>query len=109
MLITFTFVSLALALEVPVLPTAPRTGVEIVQRQCGLCHGPGIGGAPKIGDRGAWNKRLSKGLDGLTQSAAAGRGGMPPRGGLSELSDGELRAAIANMLHASGASGGEVH
>ena len=107
MLTTFALVSLAVALEVPIIGGTNRSGPEIVKVQCGLCHGPGIGGAPRIGDRGAWNKRLSKGLEGLTRSAAAGRGGMPPRGGLSDLTVPELRSAIAHMLHASGASGGE--
>ena len=87
--------------------TPSRSGAQIVQKQCVLCHGPGVGGAPRIGDRGAWNKRLASGLDGLVRSAATGKNGMPPRGGLSDLSDGELRAAVAHMLHASGAAGGE--
>jgi cytochrome c5 len=34
---------------------------------------------------------------------------MPPRGGLSALSDEQLRAAVANMLNLSGANGGEEH
>ena len=87
--------------------SASRSGAQVVQQQCILCHGPGVGGAPKMGDRAAWNKRLSKGLDGLTRSAIAGRGGMPPRGGLADLSDAEVRSAIAHMLHGSGATGGE--
>ena len=86
---------------------ASRTGSQVVQQQCILCHGAGVGGAPKVGDRNAWNKRLAKGVDGLAQSAIAGRGAMPPRGGLADLSDAEVRAAVVHMLHASGAAGGE--
>jgi cytochrome c5 len=96
-----------LAAQAAAPPTSPKSGAQVVKEQCALCHGPGIGGAPRIGDRPPWNKRLSSGLDGLVRSAIAGKGGMPPRGGLGDLSDAELRAAVAHMLHASGAAGGE--
>ena len=107
MITTLTLSTAILVAQAAVPPTSTRSGAQIVQNQCALCHGPGVGGAPRIGDRGAWNKRLSSGLDGLVRSAAIGKGGMPPRGGQSDLSDSELRAAVAHMLHASGAAGGE--
>ena len=77
-----------------------RTGQQVVEYQCTLCHTKGIGGAPRIGDGKAWGQRASAraGLDGLMQSAQKGRGAMPPRGGLSDLSDAELREAIQYML-----------
>jgi cytochrome c5 len=87
----------------------PASGAQVVQQQCKLCHGPGIGGAPRIGDRAAWTKRLARGFEGLVLSAAAGRVGLPPRGGLGDLTDEQLRAAGANMLNLSGANGGEEH
>ena len=81
-------------------PSAPggRSGAEVVRLQCVLCHGSGIGGAPRIGDRAAWQRRARGGVDMMARSAAAGRGGMPPRGGLSDLTDAELRAAVVYML-----------
>jgi cytochrome c5 len=79
-----------------------RSGEQIVQYQCTLCHGPGISGAPKIGDGKAWGARAQVGLDGLARSAARGRGAMPPSGGLAEITEPELRAAIAYMLERSG-------
>ena len=77
-----------------------RTGQQVVEYQCALCHKQGVGGAPKIGDAKAWQQRVSarSGVDGLLRSAQQGRGAMPPKGGLSDLSDEELRAAIAYML-----------
>jgi cytochrome c5 len=79
-----------------------RSGEQIVQYQCGLCHGAGISGAPKIGDGKAWGARARVGLDGLLRSAIRGRGAMPPSGGLAEVTEPELRAAIAYMLERSG-------
>jgi cytochrome c5 len=77
-----------------------RSGAQVVKAQCAKCHQDGKGGAPKIGDREAWNKRLSKGIDQATRSAIAGHGGMPPRGDKADLTDGEVRAAILHMFNA---------
>jgi cytochrome c5 len=76
---------------------APRSAPDIVRATCALCHGPGIGGAPRIGDARAWRKRAASGLESLVRSAAAGKGAMPPSGGMPDLSEEELRAAIAYM------------
>ena len=79
-----------------------RSGEQVVQYQCVLCHGPGLSGAPKIGDGRAWGARANAGIDSLVRSATRGRGAMPPSGGLADLSETELRAAIAYMLQRSG-------
>lgn len=76
-----------------------RSGRQIVEMQCYKCHETGIGGAPKIGDRQAWIPRVSQGLDNVTRSAIRGHGGMPARGGMADISDTELRDAIAYMLN----------
>ena len=36
-----------------------RSGKQVVEAVCFSCHGSGANGAPKIGDRKAWNKRAS--------------------------------------------------
>lgn len=77
-----------------------RSGAQVVKAQCAKCHQDGKGGAPKIGDREAWSKRLSQGIDHAVRSAIAGHGGMPPRGDKADLTDGEVRAAILHMLEA---------
>ena len=79
----------------------PRTGPEIVNAQCLKCHGEGVGGAPKMGDKKAWVGRARDGFDGLVQSAIRGHGGMPARGGMAELTDAEMRAAITYLFQAS--------
>ena len=80
----------------------PRTGEQVVQYQCVLCHGSGLSGAPRIGDQKAWSARANDGVARLVHSASRGRGAMPPSGGLADLSEPELRAAIVYMLQRSG-------
>ena len=87
---------------VPIDKSAPpvaRSGKQIVQEQCVKCHGTGVGGAPRIGDRKAWIARAKQGLDVVVRSAIQGHGGMPARGGLANLSDEEIRSAVIYMLN----------
>ena len=80
--------------------TPPRSGRQIVDARCASCHATGTGGAPKIGDRTAWTPRASGGLDTLVASAIHGHGAMPPRGGMANLTDTEVRAAVVYMINA---------
>jgi len=79
-----------------------RTGEQVVKAACAKCHETGEGGAPKLGDKEAWAKRLSGGVEATTNSAIKGHGGMPARGGFADLTDSEVRAAILHMYSASG-------
>jgi cytochrome c5 len=85
-------------------PKVLKTGEEIVKNVCSACHTTGAANAPKIGDKGAWGPRLAQGLDGLTKSAIKGKGAMPPRGGVPDLTDFEVSRAIVFMTNQSGAS-----
>ena len=78
---------------------AERTGAQVVAAACGKCHETGVGGAPRIGDRAAWVSRVKLGLNPVYQSALKGHAGMPARGGMAELSDAEVKAAVAFMLN----------
>jgi len=89
----------------PAAPAAAggaRSGEQIVKQVCSGCHGSGKGGAPKIGDRTAWAKRVSHGVDAVTASAISGHAGMPARGGMASLTDPEMRAAVLYMFNAGG-------
>ena len=77
-----------------------RSGAQVVKAQCSKCHQDGKGGAPRIGDREAWSKRLNQGVDHAVHSAISGHGGMPPRGDKADLTDAEVRAAILYMFNA---------
>ena len=76
-----------------------RSGGEVVQAYCAKCHQTGAEGAPKIGDRAAWIPRLREGFEGLVGSAIKGHGPMPSRGDVANLTDSEIRAAIAYMIN----------
>jgi cytochrome c5 len=80
---------------------ASRGGQEIVEGQCVKCHGKGFAGAPRIGNRDAWVERGRLGFDGLVRSAINGHGAMPARGGMADLTDAEVRRAVAYMVDAS--------
>jgi len=81
-----------------------RTGEQIVKEVCSNCHESGKGGAPVIGDRAAWAKRVSHGVDAVTASAIHGHAGMPARGGMASLTDPEMRSAVLYMFNAGGGS-----
>jgi cytochrome c5 len=80
------------------VPVADRTGEQIVKSRCVECHGSGKNGAPRIGDPDAWIPRLKPGFDGLVRSAVNGHGAMQPRGGMANLTDAEMRSAVAYMV-----------
>jgi len=80
---------------------ADRTGEQIVKAQCIKCHGTGVDGAPRIGDKAAWIDRARLGFDGVVRSAIQGHGAMPARGGMANLTDSEMRAAVTYMFQQS--------
>lgn len=84
-----------------VATSGARTGEQIVQKSCGNCHVAGLKGAPKIGDRAAWTKRVSHGVDAVAALAIKGHGGMPARGGMADLTDAELKSAVQYMFNQS--------
>jgi cytochrome c5 len=77
-----------------------RSGEEIVKQVCSNCHETGKGGSPRIGDRKAWAKRVSQGVDAVTASAIRGHAGMPARGGMASLTDAEMKSAVLYMFNA---------
>jgi cytochrome c5 len=81
---------------------AVRDGQQVYQAGCVACHDAGVAGAPKVGDKGQWAKRIAKGLGTLHASAVNGvqgsAGVMPPKGGNLALSDAEVKAAVDYMV-----------
>jgi cytochrome c5 len=78
-----------------------RSGEQVVNIVCQTCHGAGLVGAPKIGDKAAWQPRLAQGVNPLHEHAIKGIRAMPPRGGNPSLSDAEVSAAVDYMLRQS--------
>lgn len=75
-------------------------GKEVYSKSCIACHGSGAAGAPRIGDKPAWEKRIAKGNDALYASALNGVTGtaMLARGTCSACSDDDLKAAVDYMV-----------
>ena len=74
------------------------SGEAIYTKACVVCHASGAAGAPKLGDKGAWEARVALGMDALLKTAIDGKGAMPPRGTCATCSDDDLRAAIEYMV-----------
>lgn len=99
------FAAAALPLEALAQDAVGKPGDQTVGNICSVCHEDGLMGAPKIGDSSAWKARLGHAgsIDTLVDTAAHGKGNMPPRGGQPGLTNADLRAAIRYMLSKSGA------
>ena len=68
------------------------------QMSCNACHGTGAAGAPMLGDSGAWELRLDKGMEALLANVVNGVGAMPARGICMTCSDDDLKAIVDYML-----------
>jgi cytochrome c5 len=78
-------------------------GKDIYNTTCVACHGAGIAGAPKFGDKAAWAPRIAQGDAVLNEHAIKGfqgkAGVMPPKGG-SSAPDEAIKAAVNYMTAA---------
>jgi cytochrome c5 len=90
---------------VPGAALAAIDGEAVYNKACTTCHATGLAGAPKLGDAADWGPRIAQGEALLLEHAIKGftgkKGMMPPKGGFVNLSDDEVRAAIAYMTTAS--------
>ena len=88
--------------EAPAAAAAPADGKTTYETACAVCHGAGIAGAPKIGDKAAWSPRIARGLATLEKHAIGGfqgeTGVMPAKGGRPDLSDELVKATVAHMV-----------
>jgi len=80
----------------------PRSGEQVYNASCMACHASGVAGAPKLGDKAAWEPRAAKGIDGLLTTATSGLKAMPPKGTCADCSDDELKGAIEYILSQTG-------
>lgn len=80
-----------------------KTGQQVYETTCTACHGAGVAGAPKFGDKDAWGDLLKLGQDELVKNAIHGIRAMPAKGGNPSLDDIEVARAVAYMANAAGA------
>jgi cytochrome c5 len=83
-------------------PAMPKNGQELFEQTCSVCHGQGIAGAPKAGDKAAWAPRIAEGKATLYEHALKGfqgrTGVMPPKGGRTDVPDDLVRQAVDYMV-----------
>lgn len=86
----------------PAAPAEDLGGEEVFNMACMACHGAGVAGAPKMGDKAAWGPRIAKGMDTLHKHSIEGftgdAGFMPPKGGRADLSDKSVMNAVDYMV-----------
>lgn len=80
-------------------------GKSTYNKTCALCHGAGVAGAPKPGDKADWAPRIAQGMDTVYKHAIEGftgsKGAMPARGGGASLTDEQVKAAVDFMVNQS--------
>lgn len=86
------------------VPVAMRelSGEQVYSSTCVACHGSGLAGAPKFGDKALWAPRIAQGIDTLHKHALEGytgaTGTMPVKGGLTDVTDKSILAAVDYMV-----------
>jgi cytochrome c5 len=66
---------------------------------CATCHAIGLAGAPKLGDKVAWEPRLAQGIDVLYDHGINGLApAMPAKGMCFTCSDDDIRALVDYMV-----------
>jgi cytochrome c5 len=80
----------------------PKDGTAAYETACQACHGAGIAGAPKVGDKAAWGPRIAQGKDTLYKHALNGftgkSGMMPPKGGRADWPDDLIKQAVDHIV-----------
>jgi cytochrome c5 len=102
--------AVASASNVPSQPAAGATsaasaggsaeGKGVYDETCHVCHGTGLLGSPKFGDKAAWAPRIATGMPALYNAALHGLKAMPPKGGNASLTDAQVKAAVDYMVAA---------
>jgi cytochrome c5 len=93
-----TAIAMCAGLAMAASGTAMADGAETYKAACQACHMTGAAGAPKLGDKAAWEPRIALGKDALYASVINGKGAMPPKGGRADLSDDVVKAAVDYMV-----------
>ena len=81
-----------------IVETAERSGEEIYNSKCAGCHTSGVMGSPKFASLEDWAPRVGLGLEKLTLSAIAGKGGMPAKGTCMDCTDNDIKITVQYML-----------
>ncbi len=97
----------ATAAAAPAAAPAPQqtaavnpAGEKLYKSVCFACHATGVANAPKFGDKAAWEPYIKTGMDAMVKVAMQGKPPMPPKGGATNASEDDIRAAVQYMVNA---------
>jgi cytochrome c5 len=82
----------------------PASGKDIYKENCAVCHDEGKNGAPKLGDKAAWQPLIAKNMDVLLENTLRSEE-HPKNGGCVLCTTGELMEAIKYMVAQSKSEG----
>ena len=80
-------------------------GKQIYEQYCQACHNGAYPGAPKLGDKTAWQPRIAKGMDVLILNTIKGIGNMPANGSCAKCNTAQIKAAVKYMVNESKTEG----
>jgi cytochrome c5 len=80
-------------------------GKKIYEQYCQACHNGSYIGAPKVGDKSAWQPLIAQGMDVLILHSMTGIGNMPAKGSCSKCSEAEIKAAVKYRVNESRTEG----
>ena len=75
----------------------PSNGKDIYEENCSICHNEGKQGAPKLGDKQAWEPLIAQNMDVLVENTI-NDDAHPKNGGCKECTTGEILEAIKYMV-----------
>lgn len=70
---------------------------QAYRASCFACHNVGAGGAPKPGDKPAWETRMAKGMDAVMANVINGVNAMPAKGLCFTCTNDDLKAIVEYM------------
>lgn len=93
----FVFLAALLVLLPTLNVSYAATTADLYNQSCVTCHGAAVLGAPKTGDKAAWNARMKKGMPTLVKNVKDGYKNMPARGLCNTCTDAQLADLIVLM------------
>lgn len=93
----FVLVVLAGLLSVSAHAVDPAVKAKF-DKSCTFCHTSGAAGAPKVGDKAAWQPRMAQGMDKMVLSVKNGKNAMPPKGMCNDCTDADYKALINYLV-----------
>ncbi|HQY22768.1 MAG TPA: cytochrome c5 family protein [Gammaproteobacteria bacterium] len=73
-------------------------GQQHYEQVCHICHGTGLAGAPKFGDKADWAPRIADGMATMVKRAIEGYKAMPPKGTCTNCSDDDIKKTVEYMV-----------